>query len=195
MANKATITESLKKAKDVYGLSKQEYSDMIDAYSDAINVSYDRQRDESARTYARNYAQADTNALSRGMGRSSYAMQTLANINKEKADAASSIWDRQSEDIMKYASSLQQFMKEYELKQRELDLQQQQLNLQKSAAGGGGGRRGTGNGNGNGNGGDDKGDSLGSVNDLIATYKNGSTVKKAKNDVRSNWSLLAKLGY
>ena len=46
-----------------------------------LQATYDRQREQSAENYRQNYAQADRQALSRGMQRSSYNNATLANIN------------------------------------------------------------------------------------------------------------------
>lgn len=63
-----------------------------------LGRTYDRQRQESAAQYAQATANADQRALSRGMGRSSYNMQTLANLEQQGAQAQQDLWTRQGED-------------------------------------------------------------------------------------------------
>ena len=63
---------------------------------EGLKATYDKQREQSARDYASAYSSADRLALSRGMQRSSYNSQTLANINTKSAEAQQSISDQQA---------------------------------------------------------------------------------------------------
>lgn len=63
---------------------------------EGLKATYDKQREQSARDYASAYSSADRLALSRGMQRSSYNSQTLANINIKSAEAQQSISDQQA---------------------------------------------------------------------------------------------------
>ena len=60
-----------------------------------LQDTYDRQREASAKDYRQRYSQADRQMLSRGMQRSSYGAQTLANINQQGAEAQQRLWDAQ----------------------------------------------------------------------------------------------------
>ena len=51
---------------------------------DSLNNTYGQAREEIGRNYDKAYSQADRQALSRGMQRSSYNAQNLANINDQK---------------------------------------------------------------------------------------------------------------
>lgn len=62
----------------------------------ALATTYSKQKEQSAKAYAQNYSQADRQALSRGMQRSSYNNQTLANINTQSAEAQQAIQDQQA---------------------------------------------------------------------------------------------------
>lgn len=61
-----------------------------------LQAAYDKQREQSAKQYAQVYSQSDRQMLSRGMQRSSYAAQTLANISLEGAEAQQAIADQQA---------------------------------------------------------------------------------------------------
>ena len=54
---------------------------------DSMNYSYGQKREASDRAFAQAYSQAERSALKRGMQRSSYGQQTLANLDKQKVDA------------------------------------------------------------------------------------------------------------
>lgn len=56
-----------------------------------IQRSYQQQIEDSERSYRQAYTQADREALRRGMQRSSYTAQVLANVNREGARAADRI--------------------------------------------------------------------------------------------------------
>ena len=54
---------------------------------DSLNYSYDKKGEKLSKQYDQAKSSADNQLLSRGMQRSSYGMQTLANIDKQKIDA------------------------------------------------------------------------------------------------------------
>lgn len=62
----------------------------------ALDTTYNKVREASAKDYRRAYSQADRQMLSRGMQRSSYGAQTLANIAQEGVEAQGDIWDQQA---------------------------------------------------------------------------------------------------
>lgn len=65
---------------------------------DSLNNSYGQAREELGRNYDKAYSQADRQALSRGMQRSSYNAQNLANINQQKAKALDQNYQNQIAD-------------------------------------------------------------------------------------------------
>ena len=66
--------------------------------ADRLGRTYDQRRQESANQYAQAVSAADRRALSRGMGRSSYNLQTLANLQQAGAEAQNLLWQQQGED-------------------------------------------------------------------------------------------------
>ena len=60
-----------------------------------IQASYDKQREASDKAYRQAYSQADRQLLGRGMQRSSYGAQVLANLSQKGAEANQDIWDQQ----------------------------------------------------------------------------------------------------
>jgi len=66
--------------------------------ADRLGRTYDQRRRESANQYAQAVSAADRRALSRGMGRSSYNLQTLANLQQAGAEAQEQLWQQQGED-------------------------------------------------------------------------------------------------
>ena len=87
---------------------------------DSMNFTYGQKREASDKAFAQAYSQAERSALKRGMQRSSYGQQTLANLDKQKVDAQNSIYDAQIAD---YESRL------YQIEQDELAQQQWQANF------------------------------------------------------------------
>ena len=66
----------------------QEQSDLaLQQQRAGLQDTYDRQRKSTAEQYANTYSQADRQMLGRGMQRSSYGAQTLANISQKGAEA------------------------------------------------------------------------------------------------------------
>lgn len=77
----------------------QEYQDLLlQQQLKGIGRSYTQARTESERNYKNLYSQTDRQMLSRGMQRSSYAAQTLANIGLEGEKAQKELWERQVSD-------------------------------------------------------------------------------------------------
>lgn len=63
---------------------------------EALKYTYDRQREDALRDYAIRYSQADNMLLGRGMQRSSYGAQVLANIGIQGAKAQQAIAEQQA---------------------------------------------------------------------------------------------------
>lgn len=61
-----------------------------------IQRSYEKKREASDKSYRQAYSQVDRETLRRGMQRSSYAAQRLANVNQEGIEANQNIWDEQN---------------------------------------------------------------------------------------------------
>ena len=62
---------------------------------EGLQRTYDKQREASQREYENAYSRADRQQLSRGMQRSSYTAQVLANLTQEGAEAQQELWDAQ----------------------------------------------------------------------------------------------------
>lgn len=62
---------------------------------EGLQRTYDKQREASQREYKNAYSRADRQQLSRGMQRSSYTAQVLANLTQEGAEAQQELWDAQ----------------------------------------------------------------------------------------------------
>ena len=96
---KAQATDEYASYYDQLRLSAQQQTESTDLALQqqraGLQSSYDRQRENSAKQYAGAYSQSDRQMLSRGMQRSSYGAQTLANINKEGAEAQNYIGEQQ----------------------------------------------------------------------------------------------------
>lgn len=76
---------------------QQERNDLaLQQQRDGLQDTYDKQREDSARQYRQAYSQTDRAMLGRGMQRSSYAAQTLANLLQEGAEAQQDIGDAQA---------------------------------------------------------------------------------------------------
>lgn len=57
---------------------------------------YDKQREASAKQYRSAYSQLDRGMIGRGMQRSSYLAQSLANLEQQGEEAQQAIWDQQA---------------------------------------------------------------------------------------------------
>jgi hypothetical protein len=63
---------------------------------EGLGTTYGKQAEESRKEYDLAYSQSAREALSRGMGRSSYAVQTLANVDQAGIEAKQGIMDAQA---------------------------------------------------------------------------------------------------
>ena len=101
-----------------------------------LQSTYDRQREASARQYAQAYSQSDRQMLSRGMQRSSYNAQTLANIQRYGAEAQQDLWSEQGAAEMnidqqrqQLASQLAEQLMQYDANQL-IDIQKRMYQLE-----------------------------------------------------------------
>jgi hypothetical protein len=62
-----------------------------------LGRTYDKAREASIKDYKMRYSNAGREQLRRGLQRSSYAAQTLANIDLAGAEAQNELWERQNE--------------------------------------------------------------------------------------------------
>ena len=79
-------------AKSAYEASDQALAQQLAG----LDATYNKQREQSAKNTAQNYAAADRQAAGRGMQRSSFNNSTLANINLKGAEAQQAINDTQA---------------------------------------------------------------------------------------------------
>ena len=80
--------------------SKQDVDSMSakDRLWDSLNYSYGEKREASDKAYDKLASQTNNQLLSRGMQRSSYGAQTVANVGKQKVDAQNQIYNEQIAD-------------------------------------------------------------------------------------------------
>lgn len=130
---------------------QQQRNDLaLQQQKEGLQATYDKQRETTQKQYAQAYSQTDRNMLSRGMQRSSYTAQTLANLLSEGAKAQQDISDAQTAaegnidaQRQQYASQLADLLAQYdnsqaadelkrldELKDKEYDRQQTSANTQ-----------------------------------------------------------------
>ena len=85
--------------------NKQEVDDMTkaDRLYDSLKYTYGKKGEMIGQQYDKAFSQADRQALSRGMQRSSYNNQVLANLNKQRIDALN---DNESAMIADYENRL-----------------------------------------------------------------------------------------
>lgn len=100
---------------DVDNMTKQE------RLWDSLNHAYGQQRESSDKSFDRAYSQADRQALSRGMQRSSYNAQNLANINQQKIEAQNNIWNNQIADYENRLGALESEEAEAERWERQFE--------------------------------------------------------------------------
>ena len=85
----------------------------------SLNYTYGKQREESDKQFAQAYSQADRQALSRGMQRSSYNAQTLANLQQKGIEANNNIYAAQIADYQNRIGDIEQKELENERWERE----------------------------------------------------------------------------
>lgn len=136
--------------------TKQDVDKMTrqDRLWDSLSHSYGQQIEETGKSYDRAYSQADRQALSRGMQRSSYNAQNLANINQQRINAENNIRSNMIADYENRLGALEseeaeaerwerqfnagredaQWNREFQQKQADTANQQWQLNFDASRA-------------------------------------------------------------
>lgn len=87
---------------------------------DSLSYSYGKKQEESDKAYDKAIAQQNNEMLSRGMGRSSYALQSSANLRNEQVKASNDIYNALIADY-------QNRMSEERDKQWQRDYQERQL--------------------------------------------------------------------
>jgi hypothetical protein len=99
---------------------------------DSLDYTYGRKQELSNQSYDRSISQTDNAMLSRGMQRSSYSQQVLANMAKQKIEAAGDI---ESEKIAAYntgVNQLEQQEREQQNWEKNYALQQESLAQQRA---------------------------------------------------------------
>lgn len=91
----------------------------------SLENSYDQQRRQSNESFDKAISQTDRQLLSRGMQRSSYAGQTLANLQNQKVEAENQITGNQIADFQNRLNTLEQQEKEDERWERQWAYQQE----------------------------------------------------------------------
>lgn len=71
---------------------------------EGLQQTYDKQREDMAEQYKQAYSEADRQALSRGMQRSSYNNQTLSNIDLKAAEAQADLYNEQATEENKIST-------------------------------------------------------------------------------------------
>ena len=94
----------------------------------SLDYAYGDQRRKSDQQYAQAVAQADRQALGRGMQRSSYNAQTLANLRQKGVEANNDITSAQIADYQNRIGQIEQQEKEDERWERQFAEQQRQYN-------------------------------------------------------------------
>lgn len=90
----------------------------------SLSTTYGQRTEDSNKAYDQNIAAADRAAQQRGMGRSSYNLQTMANLGKEKATAA----DRINQELI---ADYQNRLSDLEAQERQEAFQREQFEYQK----------------------------------------------------------------
>ena len=88
-----------------------------------LEYAYGNQLKKSDEAYDQAYSQADRQALARGMGRSSYNNQTLANLAAKKIEAQNEIGEAKIAAYQSGLNTLEQQEKEDEWRQKQWDYQ------------------------------------------------------------------------
>lgn len=94
----------------------------------SLNYTYGKQREESDKQYAQAVASADRQALGRGMQRSSYNAQNLANLRQKGVEANNNIYAAQIADYQNRIGEIEQQEKEDERWERQFAEGQRQFN-------------------------------------------------------------------
>ena len=113
-----------------------EKSKLYKAYMNEAN----KQIKQSDKAYDQTISQANANALSRGMGRSSYALQTSANLENQKLEAGNQIKSDAKDAFIKAWLAYEQQQQALQLQRDQFEWQKQQAEAAAAAASSGGGK-------------------------------------------------------
>ena len=127
MANKQLV-DDVTKEQQAMTQADVENQDSRTRIWQSLNNSYNNAIEESNKSYDQNYSAADRAALGRGMQRSSYNMQTLANINTAKAQAADRLRQNLIADYQNQLNTLEQQEYERDFNERQFAENQRQYN-------------------------------------------------------------------
>ena len=108
--------------------TKQEVEDMTsaDRLYDSLSYAYGQKRKQSDEAYDQAISQTDRQLQSRGMGRSSYGAQTLANMQNKKIEAGNDIENQMIADYENRLSQQEQLDAENERWERQFAATQEQ---------------------------------------------------------------------
>lgn len=95
---------------------------------DSLDYSYGKKREESNTAYDKAIAQQDRAMLGRGMQRSSYNAQTMANMRNEQVKASNDIYDAQIADYENRIADIERQEKQDEQWERQFAEGQRQFN-------------------------------------------------------------------
>ena len=101
---------------------------------DELSFASSQKADTLKKEYAKTYSQAGLNALAKGMQRSSYNAQTLANIDTQKVEALNA---NEGEKMAAYSSGLREIdAEEAKMRQwqQQFDLEQERLAFEREQA-------------------------------------------------------------
>ena len=130
----ASTANDVTKAKQAKNKEAVDSQDARTRIWQSLNTTYGQRTEESNRAYDLNRNAADRAALQRGMGRSSYNLATMANIDTEKAKAADRIQQELIADYQSRIGALEQQEQAQKNWQAEFDFnkenQQKQIAIQ-----------------------------------------------------------------
>lgn len=94
----------------------------------SLDYTYGQQRRDSDKKYADAVSDTNRQAQSRGMGRSSYSVQTAANLRQQGVDASNDIYSAQIADYQNRLGDIERQEAEEAWKQKQFDEQVRQFN-------------------------------------------------------------------
>jgi hypothetical protein len=119
MATKKTTIDDFTEAPQARTAEDVNNQDARTRLWQSLDYTYGQQRKQSDKQFAQAYSQADRQALSRGMGRSSYNNQVLANIRNQGIEANNNIYAAQIADYQNRIGQIEQQEKEDERWERQ----------------------------------------------------------------------------
>ena len=125
-------TNNKKKTNEVENLKSQYDPSLADSTNedpakslwDSLSYGYGKKADEINKSYDKAISQQDNAMLKRGMGRSSYAAQSMANLNTERVNALASNEDAMIADWQNRLTEMQEAEKARQFQTSEREAQQ-----------------------------------------------------------------------